>query len=124
MLVLISYEMRQGCHTDMGANISSLFRKIYENLSTLVSNSGDQSSLADVYQQRCQEMTPQLRYCAFSVGDESAGTVDDLIRMKTEMQTGGEQQENLLITSDLDVRALFILPTHHAYGFILFFRNS
>lgn len=73
--------------------------------------------MADVYHQRCQEMTPQLRYCAFSAGDESAGTVDDLIRMKTEIQTGGEQQENMLTTTDLDVSKKTLVLLFLAYNF-------
>lgn len=95
----LNFELKQWAKAMEYLNTS---KKIYENLSALVNSSGDQNNMADVYHQRCQEMTPQLRYCAFSVGDESAATVDDLIRMKTEIQAGGEQQENLLITSDLD----------------------
>lgn len=62
--------------------------------------------LVEIYQQRCQEIAPQLRYCAFNIGDESAAA--DLMEMRMHM-TG--DQENLAF-SDLDVSSIKIIFKH------------
>jgi len=67
-----------------------VFRTIYEKLSEAVS---DESK--ETYLQRCQEISPNIRYCEYNIGDKSAA--DDLIRMR--MEVGREDP----MTSRLDV---------------------
>ena len=54
----------------------------------------------DVYLQRVEEIVPNIRYCAYNIGDESA--IQDLMQMR--LKTGREDP----LTSRLDVRLIFI----------------
>ena len=49
-----------------------------------------------MYEQRVQELAPNIRYCAYNIGDESA--MDDLRQMR--IQTGGKEDA---LSSRLDV---------------------
>ena len=49
-----------------------------------------------------QELVPNIRYCAYNIGDESA--MDDLRQMR--IKTGGKEDA---LSSRLDVRYLFVL---------------
>ena len=49
----------------------------------------------ELYQQRCSEISPNIRYCEYNIGDESAA--EDLMQMRR--QIGGEDP----LTSRLDV---------------------
>jgi RNA-binding signal recognition particle 68 len=73
-----------------------LHRTIYEKLAEAVADDAK-----DIYLQRCGEISPNIRYCAYNIGDESAK--EDLIRMR--MKAGQEDQ----LTSRLDVRAKLLL---------------
>ncbi len=53
--------------------------------------------IREVYEQRVQELVPNMRYCAYNIGDESA--MDDLRQMR--IKTGGGKEDAL--TSTLDV---------------------
>ncbi|KAG8321416.1 signal recognition particle subunit srp68 [Homalodisca vitripennis] len=54
-----------------------------------------QSALSEeeqvVYKQRCDELAPSLRYCAYNIGDQSA--MDDLLSLRS--QAHGELLDNL-----------------------------
>jgi signal recognition particle subunit SRP68 len=67
-------------------------RTIYEKLAGALTE--DQQV---VYQQRVDEIAPNLRYCAYNIGDESA--LLDLQKMR--IAGGGDQ-----LTSKLDVSLL------------------
>ncbi|VDP22365.1 unnamed protein product [Soboliphyme baturini] len=67
-------------------------KTIYEKLSAVT----ESAKMSNLYQQRCQEVVPQLRYCAFNIGDESA--LSELMEMRMKII---EEQENPLL-SDLD----------------------
>ena len=67
------------------------FRTIYEKLAEAVSDEGK-----DLYQQRCSEISPNIRYCEYNIGDESAA--EDLRQMRR--QIGREDP----LTARLDVR--------------------
>ena len=54
-----------------------------------------------IYQQRVDEIAPNLRYCAYNIGDESA--LQDLQKMR--VAAGGDQ-----LSSKLDVSVLY---DHH-----------
>lgn len=77
---------------------TSVVRTIYEKLAEAVS---DESK--ETYQQRCQEISPNIRYCEYNIGDKSAA--DDLIRMR--MEVGREDP----MTSRLDVSSIRVLST-------------
>ncbi len=51
--------------------------------------------IKDIYLQRVEELSPNIRYCAYNIGDESA--VDDLRQMR--LKTGAGDP----LTSRLDV---------------------
>ena len=50
----------------------------------------------EVYLQRVEELAPNIRYCAYNIGDESA--IDDLRQMR--LKTAGREDP---LTSRLDV---------------------
>jgi len=66
------------------------FRTIYEKLSEAVADEA-----RDLYQQRCSEISPNIRYCEYNIGDESAA--QDLMEMRRHI--GREDP----LTSRLDV---------------------
>ena len=68
------------------------FRTIYEKLAEAVSDEEK-----ELYQQRCSEISPNIRYCEYNVGDESAA--EDLMQMRR--QIGREDP----LTARLDVRS-------------------
>ena len=72
---------------------ASLSRTIYEKLSSAFTE--EQQAL---YQQRVDEIAPNLRYCAYNIGDESA--LQDLQKMRI---GAGDQ-----LTSKLDVGVVFL----------------
>ena len=55
-----------------------IFRTIYEKLSEAVSDEGK-----ELYQQRCSEISPNIRYCEYNIGDESAA--EDLRQMRRQI---------------------------------------
>jgi len=67
-----------------------VLRTIYEKLSEAVADEAK-----DLYHQRCSEISPNIRYCEYNIGDESA--VEDLVQMRR--QIGREDP----LTSRLDV---------------------
>ena len=71
---------------DKSLNYFSVARKIYEKLS--VALSGDDAQT--YYLQRVDEIVPNIRYCNYNLGDESARK--DLIDMKL---TGVQLSENI-----------------------------
>ena len=84
-----------------------VFRTIYEKLAEAVADEAK-----DLYQQRCSEISPNIRYCEYNIGDESAA--EDLIQMRR--QIGREDP----LTSRLDVCSQLLLPvdeeTDHTRG--------
>ncbi|KHJ40361.1 hypothetical protein D918_09607 [Trichuris suis] len=84
----------QGClhfEARMWANAAECFttaKTIYEELSSIT----DLSALVDVYEQRCREIVPPLRFCQFSIGDSSA--LADLVQMRLEIS---DQPENTIL---------------------------
>ena len=66
------------------------YRTIYEKLANTFVD-----EMKDVYLQRVNEIAPNIRYCAYNIGDESA--IDDLMQMR--MKSGQEDA----LTSRLDV---------------------
>lgn len=69
-----------------------VFRTIYEKLSEALND--DEVVL---YKQRVEELTPNIRYCAYNIGDETA--INDLMKMRLSGKTTGED----LLGADLDV---------------------
>lgn len=65
---------------------------IYEKLSEALNE--DERSL---YMQRVEELIPNIRYCAYNIGDESA--INDLMQMRL---AGNSSGEDLLAAADLD----------------------
>ncbi len=59
--------------------------------------------IKDIYSQKCEEITPNIRYCNYNIGDDSA--IDDLLTMR--MRSGGADA----LTSHLDV--IFRSPVIH-----------
>ena len=74
----------------MNPFINSQFRTIYEKLAAALST----DELQDLYKQRVDEIAPNLRYCAYNIGDESA--LQDLQKMR--IAAGGDE-----LSSKLDV---------------------
>ena len=66
-------------------------KTIYERISTTV----DEDTRA-LYRQRIEETNPQIRFCAYNIGDESA--VEDLIRMR--LQPGTAMGQDVLSKLD------------------------
>ncbi|XP_023231585.1 signal recognition particle subunit SRP68-like [Centruroides sculpturatus] len=64
---------------------------IYEKLSQALNE--DERAL---YKQRVEELTPNIRYCAYNIGDESA--INDLMQMRLSGKTGGED----ILATNLD----------------------
>ena len=77
-------------------SFSDIFRTIYEKLAEAVTDEA-----RDLYQQRCSEISPNIRYCEYNIGDESAA--EDLVQMRR--QIGREDP----LTSRLDVRSRLLL---------------
>lgn len=50
-----------------------------------------------LYKQRVEELTPNIRYCAYNIGDETA--INDLKKLRLSGKTSGED----LLAADLDV---------------------
>ena len=69
-------------------------RTIYEKLAEAVSDDAK-----DIYLQRSDEISPNIRYCSYNIGDETA--VEDLMKMRWKIG-----QEDPLI-SRLDVSLVF-----------------
>ncbi|KRZ90327.1 Signal recognition particle subunit SRP68 [Trichinella sp. T8] len=67
-------------------------KMIYENLSSVTKS----SQLVELYRQRCNEMAPHLRFCAFSIGDSTA--LADLMQMRMKIS---DEAESLML-SELD----------------------
>ena len=65
------------------------FRTIYEKLGVAFTE-----EVRALYQQRVDEIVPNLRYCSYNIGDESA--FDDLVQMRIK---GGDDD----LTMKLDV---------------------
>lgn len=59
---------------------------VYEKLASAL---GEEEQL--VYRQRCEELAPSLRYCAYNIGDKSA--IDDLMTLRN--QAHGDLLDNL-----------------------------
>lgn len=68
-------------------------RTIYEKLSEALNE--DEVIL---YKQRVEEVIPNIRYCAYNIGDETA--INDLMKLRLSGKTSGED----LLAADLDVR--------------------
>lgn len=57
----------------------------------------------EMYLQKCEEISPNIRYCAYNIGDESA--IEDLRQMR--LKSGRED----MLTSRLDVNIIsFLFP--------------
>lgn len=69
-------------------------RNIYEKLATAFVD-----EIKEIYLQRVDEITPNIRYCAYNIGDQSA--VNDLVQMR--LRSGREDP----LTSRLDVILLY-----------------
>jgi signal recognition particle subunit SRP68 len=69
--------------------ISLILRKIYDNLS--IALQGDESQV--FYSQKVDEIIPNIRYCNYNLGDETAKK--DLVEMKLKSTTGAELAENI-----------------------------
>lgn len=67
-------------------------RTIYEKLGSAFTEDVQQ-----LYLQQVEEITPNIRYCAYNIGDQSA--IDELKQLR---RKGGEDQ----LTSHLDVREI------------------
>ncbi len=65
-----------------------IIRNIYEKLAAALR--GDE--LRELYRQRADEVIPNIRYCAYNIGDKSA--LKDLVDMKLK-STGSELAENI-----------------------------
>ena len=72
------------------------YRTIYEKLGSALVD-----EMKDIYLQRVEEISPNIRYCAYNIGDESA--INDLMQMR--MKSGGAGD---VITSKLDVRFVLV----------------
>lgn len=59
---------------------------VYEKLASAL---GEEEQV--VYRQRCEELAPSLRYCAYNIGDKSA--IDDLMTLRN--QAHGDLLDNL-----------------------------
>jgi len=92
--ILVLYSLL--CVMFISYNVMCIFRTIYEKLSEAVADEA-----RDLYQQRCSEISPNIRYCEYNIGDESAA--QDLMEMRR--QIGREDP----LTSRLDV----CLQSHH-----------
>ena len=73
-----------------------IHRTIYEKLAGAFSE--EQQA---IYQQRVDEIAPNLRYCAYNIGDESA--LEDLQKMR--VAAGGDQLSSKLDVSQFTNRA-------------------
>ena len=71
------------------------FRTIYTKLAGAFAD-----EVKDVYLQRCEEIAPNIRYCEYNIGDESA--INDLRAMR--LKSGREDA----LTSRLDVSAFYL----------------
>ena len=62
--------------------------------------------MKETYLGRVEEISPNIRYCAYNIGDETA--INDLMQMRLKGTAGGD-----VFTSSLDVGSLlhFILPS-------------
>ena len=78
-----------------------LHRTIYEKLSSAFVD-----EIKEIYDQRVQELVPNIRYCAYNIGDESA--MEDLRQMR--IKTGGKEDA---LSSRLDVRFLLLLSNNN-----------
>ena len=76
-------------------------RKIYENLSEALK--GDDSQV--FYSQKVEEIIPNIRYCNYNLGDESAKK--DLIDLKLKSATGSELAENIEVNLKLKKKTKF-----------------
>lgn len=72
---------------------------VYEKLSSAL---GEDEQI--LYRQRCEELAPSLRYCAYNIGDETA--IDDLMTLRS--QAHGEILENLDVSSIWTYSNIFI----------------
>ena len=59
---------------------------IYEKLASALNE--EQRAL---YLQRVEEISPNIRYCAYNIGDESA--INDLVQMR--LKSGGQVSSNI-----------------------------
>ena len=78
------------------------YRTIYENLAKAFTE--DQQAL---YLQRVGEVEPNIRYCAYNIGDESA--IQDLMQMRREAG-GGKMSTELDV--GLPLMFLWYLSSH------------
>ena len=67
------------------------YRTIYENLAKAFSE-----EMQSLYLQRVSEIEPNIRYCAYNIGDETA--IEDLMQMRREAGAGD------FMLGELDVR--------------------
>ena len=74
-------------------------RTIYEKL-----GSAFVDEIKEIYLQRVEELSPNIRYCAYNIGDESA--IEDLRQMR--IKTGGREDA---LSSRLDVSCYNVLKT-------------
>ena len=74
--------------------VTVFLRTIYEKLADAFVD-----EIKEIYLQRCEEISPNIRYCAYNIGDESA--INDLMQMR--LKSGREDA----LTSKLDVSLLF-----------------
>lgn len=65
---------------------------VYEKLQSALSEEEQ-----PVYKQRCDELAPSLRYCAYNIGDQTA--MDDLVSLRS--QAHGDLLDNLDVSSSL-----------------------
>lgn len=80
-------------------------RTIYEKLSEALNE--DEVIL---YKQRVDELIPNIRYCAYNIGDETA--INDLMKLRLSGKTSGED----LLAADLDVRNFTFINLFKKYN--------
>ncbi len=87
---------------------------IYEKLFQAI---GDEE-VALYYKQRCDEIKPTLRYCAFNIGEQDIGAQDFINKMQSE----ANEVEDELLSTKLDViyLKLFYFKMNFTFKLILF----
>ena len=77
------------------------FRKIYGNLSDALK--GDECQV--FYTQKVDEIIPNIRYCNYNLGDESARK--DLVDLKLKSATGSALAENIDVFQNFIFKIVF-----------------
>ena len=62
--------------------------------------------IKDIYLQKCDEISPNIRYCAYNIGDDSA--IGDLLQMR--LKGGGT--DSMISRLDVSVHILLDIYIH------------